>query len=170
MVAFAKQPESEPTGSNGIEWTTQQIHHFDQQGAAVYLVNQGFEQSPAEAMIGDEFDFEARAWTLPTLLKVVEARRAVKWSTRIYCTWSNYGAIKQALAEAGIGRSVFFRIADWNLDQHTADLELHADVYAGQWADPISHPMTLVPGTNMTLAAAGADLSVVLHEFTGWQG
>lgn len=158
------------TGNDGIAWTPEEIDHFRRQGVAVYLVNQGFMQSPAEALTGDEFDFEVGAWTLPELVAVVEARRKASWSTRVYCNWSNYGLIKQALAEAGAGRSVFFRIADWNLDQHTADLELHADVYAGQWASPTHNPATLVPGTNITLAEARADLSVVLRESTGWQG
>ena len=65
---------------------------------------------------------------------------------------------------------MFFRIADWNLDQHLADLELHADVYAGQWASPTHNPATLVPGTHLTLADAKADLSVVLRMSTGWEG
>lgn len=158
------------TGSDGIAWTPQEIDTFRRQGAVVYLVNQGHDQGPAQALTGDEFDFEAGAWTLSALLKIVAARRQVSWSTRVYCSWSNYGAIKQAMAEFGIGRSVFFRIADWNLDQHTAELALHDDVYAGQWASPTHNPATFVPGTSITLAEAEADLSVVLHTYTGWRG
>lgn len=160
------------TGSGGIAWTPEEIDYYRKRATEIYLVNQGYNQGPADALTGDEFDFEAGAWTLPNLVQIVKARRSVKWSTRIYCTWSNYGAIKQALAEAGTGQSVFFRIADWNLNQHTADLELHADVYAGQWASPTSSPATLIPGTSITLAEAGADLSVLLlgRDRTGWQG
>ena len=158
------------TGSDGIAWTPEEIDYFRKRGAVVYLVNQGYHQTAASALTGDEFDFEAGAWTLGALLEVVAARRKVRWSTRIYCTWANYGTVKQALADAGTGGSVFFRIADWNIDQHVADLELHGDVYAGQWASPTSNPATKVPGTDITLAQAGADLSVLLHTYTGWQG
>lgn len=158
------------TGSDGIAWTPEEIDHFRRRGVRVYLENQGYGQGPSSALDGDEFDYETGAWNLPGLLKVVSARRLVSWSTRIYCTWTNYRTVKEALAQAGIHKSVFFRIADWNLDEHAADLILHGDVYAGQWASPTSNPATLVPGTGMTLAEAGADLSVVLHTSTGWQG
>jgi len=158
------------TGSEDIPWTGDEIEHFRELGAAVYEVNQGYEQGPAAALTGDEFDFEARAWTLPNLLEVVAGRRKVQWSTRVYCSWISYGLIKQALADAGTGMSVFFRIADWNLSEYLAALELHGDVYAGQWASPTTNPSTLIPGTNLTLAEANADLSVILRPFTGWQG
>ncbi len=158
------------TGTDGIAWTPEEIDYFRRGGAHVYLVNQGFSQGPAQALDGDEFDVESGAWTLSSLRTVVAKRREVHWSTRVYCTWSNYGVIKEALAEDGTGKSVFFRIADWNLDQHLAELELHADVYAGQWASPATNPATLIPGTSLTLAEAGADLSVFLNENTGWQG
>jgi hypothetical protein len=158
------------TGSGGIAWTPEEIDIFRRRGTEVILVNQGYGQGPSSALDGDEFDYEAGAWTVPGLLQVVAARRRVSWSTRIYCTWTAYGVVKQALAEAGTGGSVFFRIADWNIDQHVADLELHADVYAGQWASPTTNPATLVPGTSLTLAEAAADLSVLLHTSTGWIG
>lgn len=158
------------TGTDGIAWTPEEIDHFRKLGASIILVNQGVDQGPGQALTGDEFDFEAGAWTLPHLLEIVNVRRKASWSTRVYCTWSNYGAIKQALAEAGTGKSVFFRIADWNIDEHVAELELHGDVYAGQWASPTTNPATLIPGTNLTLAEAGANLSVLLRTGTGWQG
>jgi len=158
------------TGDNGIAWTSEEINHFRQQGAEVILVNQGFRQGPAEALAGDEFDLEAGAWTLASLRMVVAKRRDIRWSTRVYCSWSNYALVKEALAADGTGNSVFFRIADWNLNQHTADLELHADVYAGQWASPSTNPAAVIPGTSITLAEAGADLSAVLNTNTGWQG
>lgn len=158
------------TGTDGIAWTPQEIDHFRQLGVRIYLVNQGVSQGPGQALDGDEFDYEAGGWTLPNLVDVVQIRRRASWSTRVYCTWSSYGAIKQALADYGIGRSVFFRIADWNLDQHLAELELHDDVYAGQWASPSTNPATLIPGTSLTLSEVNADLSVLLHSYTGWQG
>lgn len=156
------------TGSEGIPWTRQQIDRFPH--ARVYRVNQGWVQGPGEALNGDEFDMEAGAWTVSALLSIVAARRRVHWSTRIYCSWTNYGLMSQELAQAGMGQSVWYRIADWNLTQHLAELELHANVYAGQWASPTSNPTTLIPGTNLSLAEANADLNVVLRMSTGWEG
>lgn len=156
------------TGTPDVRWTELQISHFVANGSRVYRVNQAYDSpSPFD---GDEFDVEALAWTPRQFCDVVAERRTHDWSTRGYCTWSTYGAIKQELADRGIGRSVWFRIADWNLDQHLADLELHADVYSGQWASPTTNPATMIPGTKLTLGEANADLNVLLLEYTGWQG
>ena len=162
------------TGSDGYPWTDEQIAHFTSAArlspATVFRVNQGYLQGPGSAMHGDEFDLERGTWTMPGILDIIAARRQAQWSTRVYCTWSNYGLLKQSLAQAGTGRSVWFRIADWNLSEHFADLALHGDVYAGQWASPASNPQTLVPGTSLTVGDAQVDLNVLLIENTGWVG
>jgi hypothetical protein len=158
------------SGDDGIAWTSGQIRGFSLKNTTVYRVNQGFKQGVADAFNGDEFDVEAGAWKMGQIAEIVAARRRFKWSTRIYCTWASYGAIKQMLAEQGTGQSVWFRIADWNLNQHLAQLALHDDIYAGQWATPATSPAVTVPGTALTLAEANADLSVVLREYTGWVG
>lgn len=156
------------SGTVGIVWSADQVNAFDR--ARIYRVNQGFLQGPADALHGDEFDLEAGGWSIDALLTIVKARNSVKWTTRIYCTWANYGVMKERLAEEGIGRNTWFRIADWNLSQHLADEALHADVYAGQWASPTSNPDTIIPGTRLTLREANVDLNVLLIENTGtWQ-
>jgi len=154
------------TGTPDIAWTPQQIRHFAAAGSKIIRINQGY-HSPS-VFDGDEFDLEAGAWTIDGVVGAVAARRTRQCSTRVYCTWANYGPLKQRLAEAGTGRPVFFRIAGWNLDQHLAGAELHGDVYAGQWASPASSPRTVIPGTSLTLTAATADLNVVLTGDTGW--
>lgn len=156
------------TGTPDIQWSAEQIGLLERLGTRIYRINQGYE-SPSP-FHGDEFDFESGAWDLAGLLNVIAERRKMEWSTRVYCTWNDYAAVKQAAAERGIGASLWFHIADWNLSQHLADLELHGDVYAGQWASPSTNPGTFIPGTRLTLAEAGADLSVLLLERTGWQG
>lgn len=161
------------TGSEGYPWTSEEIAHFTfdaARPARVFRVNQGYLQGPGSAMHGDEFDFERGTWTAAGILDIVAARREARWSTRVYCTWSNYGLLKEQLAQAGTGGSVWFRIADWNLSEHFADLALHGDVYAGQWASPASNPQTRVPGTGLTVAEAQVDLNVLLLEDTGWAG
>lgn len=156
------------TGTPDVIYTPLQIAHFAASGARVYRVNQAYESpSPFD---GDEFDVEMLAWSPQTFAEVVAERRTHYWSTRAYVTWDGYGQVKQVLAERGIGSSVWFRIADWNLSDHLADLALHADIYAGQWASPTSNPLTKIPGTELTLAEVGADLNVLLIENTGWEG
>lgn len=156
------------TGSPTVRWPQADIDRFRKHGAAVFLVDQGYEsQSPFDA---DEFDIEQGAWEIAQMPGIVAARRERNWSTRFYCCWTCYGQIKQLLAGHGTGQSVFFRIADWDLSAHLADLELHDDVYAGQWASPSSNRATLIPGTRTTLSHAGVDLNVLLIEDTGWQG
>jgi hypothetical protein len=153
------------TGTPDVIWLRQQIARFS--ASRVYRVNQGFE-SPSP-FLGDEFDFEAGCFTLAQIVAIVRQRNSQRWSTRIYCTYANYAIVKETLANFGLGRNVWFRIADWNLSEHLAQLELYADVYAGQWASPTSNPMTLIPGTGHTLAQANVDLNVHLIEYTGWQ-
>lgn len=153
---------------SGIEWTPLQIDYFAARGSRVYRVNQAYDS--LGPMDGDEFDVEALAWSVGQCGDVVSERRTREWSTRFYATWSIYGQIKQELADRGIGQSVFFRIADWNLSQHLAELELHDDVYAGQFASPTTNPLTLIPGTGITLQSVGADLNVLLWANTGWVG
>ena len=154
------------TGSPSVQWPVSLIDSFTK--SRVIRVDQGFEtRSPYDA---DEFDIEAGAWTESGITAIVKARRESRWSTRMYGTWETYGSTKQLLASQGIGQSVYWRIADWDLDKHFADVMLHADVYAGQWASPSSNPDTILPGTNLTLAEANADLNVILNIYTGWAG
>lgn len=158
------------TGVDGVDWPIANITPFQDRGARVYRVNQGTGAFSTDPFHGDEFDLEAGAWTIDQIAAIVAARRAREWSTRVYSTWANYGALKQKLAEAGTGKSVWFRIADWNLSAHLADAELHADVYAGQYASPTSNPAAVIPGTDLTLAQVSVDLNVILLTYTGWQG
>jgi hypothetical protein len=154
------------TGSNGVKWspaTHTEFPHTD-----LTWVDQGFDSPGPTA--ADEYDYERGCWSETGLIGVVRARRARSLPTKIYATWDGYGQLKKDFAELGIGQSVYFRIADWNLSQHLADQELHGDVYAGQWASPTSNPDTLIPGTNVTLATANTDLNVLLTIPTGWVG
>ena len=155
------------TGTNGVAWDERQIARI---GAKhVYRVNQEYD-TPGD-LYGDEFDVELGAWSLGDVVDITRRRRQYSWSTRFYVTWSLYGQVKGELSDAGINRSVFYRIADWNWDKFYADLALHGDVYAGQWASPSTNPDTSLPGyPGLTLAALNADLNVLLPVDTGWQG
>ena len=167
-----KLPDSLPviwpyvTGTPGVQWTADQIRDFPR--SQVIRVNQGYEND--DPFHGDEFDIETGAWNTANIIEVVAARRAHQWSTRLYGTYDTYASVIAALAAQGLRRSVFWRIADWDLTAHLADAELWGDVYAGQWASPASNPRTPLPGTVLTLAEAGADLNVIIRESTAWEG
>ena len=154
------------TGTPEICWSDAQIALFPK--ARIFRVNQ--HHANANPMDGDEFDIEAMAWTPGDCVDIARARRSHQWSTRFYGTYGVYQIVAPELAAAGVRKSTFWRIADWNLDKHLATEELWGDVYAGQWASPSSNPSTLIPGTSITLAEANADLNVLLLENTGWEG
>lgn len=154
------------TGTPGIIWTTEDIARFP---ASHHIrVNQG--DASDDPWNADEYDIESGAWTIPEIITVIRTRRTQHWSTRLYCTYDTYFDTTTALVEAGILKSVFFRIADWSLTRHLAGEQLWGDVYAGQYASPASNPATLYPGTDKTLADLNADLNVVLIEYTDWEG
>lgn len=155
------------TGTDPVPWSEEEIRLFEKAGAKVYRVNQGDASKP---FLGDEFDVEAGAITPEQVIEIIRIRRERKWSTRVYGTYDTYREVTAELVTLGFRRSVWWRIADWNLSAHLADLELWGDVYAGQWASPTSNPQTLLPLTSLTLEQAGADLNVVLRESTGWEG
>ena len=154
------------TGTPGIPWSPDQVDRIAASGH-VYTIDQGFgSKGPFDA---DEFDLEARAWTVPELIDVIAARAEKRWSTRIYCSKIPYGMMMGALAAAGLLHlPVFFRIADWSLSEEQARATLGGNVYAKQWASPTSNPQTLVPGTDLTLEQAQCDLNVVRLMNTGW--
>jgi len=153
------------TGTPGIPWSAEQKARFAH--GHVYVIDQGFgSKGPFDA---DEFDLEARAWTVPELVDVAAARAERHWSTRIYCSKIPYGMMMGALSAAGLLHvPVFFRIADWSLNEPQARATLGGNVYAKQWASPSSNPDTILPGTKLTLAEANVDLNVVRLMNTGW--
>lgn len=158
------------TSAPDVEWPASAILSFQRSGAHITRVNQGFQQNAQDdAFHGDEFDVESGAWSVSDAITIIGLRRTKKWSTRIYCSWDDYQPIKQSCARAGTAGSLYFRIADWSMSEPRA-AQLWGDIYAVQWASPSSNPNTLIPGTQTTLRAAGADLNVLISTATGWRG
>lgn len=150
-----------------IEWEPSDIARFPH--SQVYRIDQGFgSRGPFDA---DEFDLEAGAWTVDGVAGMIAQRNRIRWSTRVYCGQQNRADLLAALAARRIdARSVFFRIADWRLNEAEARRRLTGDIYAWQWASPSSNPATVIPGTRETLARVNADLSVIRLGSTQWQG
>lgn len=154
------------TGTPDIRWTEADRARFP--SAQQYRLDQELGSSgPQDA---EEFDVEALAWRPDQVLGLVEARRRIRWSTRIYASRLTYAMVSGLLMAAGIHHSVFYRIADWSLSEAEARAQLGGQVYAIQWASPSSNPLTVIPGTTDTLAAVNADLNVIRLASTGWQG
>lgn len=153
------------TGSDGIAWHPAQVAEFHN-ATAIWVSQQDGGQDLTDVT---EYDIERGAWTVPDVIAVTKERQARRMVTTAYVEWADYGRLKQGLAEIGIDRNVYYRIADWNLDAHLADVMLHGDIYAGQWASPTSNPFTLLPGTNKTLHEADCDLNVAILPLPAWQ-
>lgn len=154
-----------------IEWEADDVARYPH--SQLYRIDQGFgDQGDRRRWWAcDEFDLEAQAWTVPTLVQAIEARNSLSWSTRVYASAGPWWALLAAMASAGVSaRSVFWREANWNLNEAEARSLLSVIRYAIQWASPSSNPTTLVPGTATSLAVAGCDLNVARLSPTGWRG
>lgn len=154
-----------------IEWEPADAALFPH--SQLYRIDQGFgnQRDRRRWFACDEFDLEAQAWTADTLVPAIRARNDIHWSTRIYASDGPWTELVIALDAAGVStRSIFWREANWNLSEIQAKARLGGNRYAIQWASPSSNPDTLIPGTNLTLATAGADLNACRLGSTQWQG
>lgn len=154
-----------------IEWEPDDIALFSR--SQVYKVDQGYGDQSAPSRVTDahEYDLEAQAWTPAALVPVIAARNARRWSTRVYASLDPFLALQDELRRAQVSmRSLYWRKADWTLDEAQARGQLAGGIYAIQWASPSSNPTTMIPGTELTLSTAGADLNVIRLGSTQWQG
>lgn len=106
----------------------------------------------------DEADVEPGAKSNDDAAAWCKARAAIGWTSRLYTSSTNLDALRSACS--GI-TGVYYRIANWSLNEVEAEAQIIGDVYGVQWASPSSNPTTLVPGTERTLAEANVDLSIV---------
>lgn len=155
------------TGTPDIAWTPAQVADPRYAHASKYEINQGF--ANRDPFTGDEFDVEAGAWDVFSAAAAIQARALRQWSTRVYCSHRDRASL-MAILGPGLGRSVFYRIADWSVSATEAASMLGGNIYAWQWASPSSNPGTLLPGTGLTLAEAQCDLNVISLRSTEWQG
>lgn len=154
-----------------IEWEADDVARYPH--SQLYRTDQGFgdQGDRARWFRCDEFDLETGAWTVQALIPAIRARNEIGWSTRVYASTGPWLALLAGLAQAGVSaRSVYWREANWNLDEAGARQLLSATRYAIQWASPSSRPLQLIPGTGVNLATAGADLNVARLSGTGWRG
>jgi hypothetical protein len=170
--AFAQHvPHSPPvfwpyvTGTPDVKWSDADIAAVH--AGLVIRVDQGF--GTATNFNADEFDIEARALSVFQAGEIAAGRAQHSIVTRFYGGWDTYAKVSAELASMGLLRNVWWRIADWDLNEQMATAALVNNVYAVQWASPTSNPRTLIPGTDVTLKTANADLSVALTAPLTWR-
>lgn len=154
-----------------IEWEPEDLAAFPH--SHLISIDQGFGNQADESrwLTADEYDLEAQAWTPKTLVPVVRARNARRISTRVYASLSPFDQLVIELRSAQVPmHSLFWREANWNLNEAEARGQLGGIRYALQWASPTSNPDTEMPCTHLSLAVAGADLNVMQLRDTSWQG
>lgn len=155
------------SGLDGVEWTPEQFARFT--GSKVFKLYQGIGPVPPVHTF-DGIDIESRAVTPQQAASITAERVAggIPWTTF-------YGS-DSALAQASIdtqalGTGIWVGhvnciLADWNLDETQAaalvGTSVHGMTCVGvQWASPETNLDTFIPGTNLTLSQANADLSVI---------
>lgn len=147
------------TGTQGIEETAAQIAAAKAAGMGVVLIDQTPSLSVFAAGLADIADVERYAGTPAAAAAAVRARQARGWKSTLYVSYSSLPALRAAI---GNPEGVLYGVANysWSLTASEQLLTQHADWAYIQYGDPASNPHTLVPGTNVTLQQAQADIDV----------
>jgi hypothetical protein len=152
--------QAHPT--DGIAWTDGQFALFP------HCIR--IDQSPGLGMARNARvkDVEAGGARIADVVAIAESRHAARLPFTVYIQDSNLKACRDAMRAAGVPNGyVTYWIANWNLNEAQAEARLGGDVVALQWASPTSNPQTILPGSNLTLQRANADLSVAIHSWPG---
>ena len=151
------------TGSGGVQETTAQVTAAKAAGMGIVLID----QTPGLALFAtgqaDVADIEAGAGTTPALIAAVRARQAHGWQSTAYVSYGSLAALRAALTGAGADMSlVLFGVADysWSIADAERLLGENPDWAYVQYGSNLTNPRTLVPGTDVTLAQAVADINV----------
>ena len=168
------------TSNPDIEWTEADITALPELEnlpiSQIYRIHQGFGSRDSfrtdDGIPWDEIDMEAGAWSPDDTLRAIHDRNTVQWSTRVYASDTPWTQLTDLALRMGNSlRSVYWREANWSLSRGIArSLIGTGKRYAVQWASPSSNPLTLVPGTPVTLTTANLDLNEIGLRRTGWIG
>lgn len=154
------------SGTPDIQWTANDWAQF----TGIHVRNyQGYGPVP-DLHLFDELDVENGALSPASAANIVRDRvnAGIQWTT----IYGSDGALAAtASAVQAFGNSIWnghvnCRLANWDLNRDQAAAILGSLVHGMscvgvQWASPSSNPGTILPGTNLTLSRANADLSVV---------
>ena len=147
------------TGGPGIQWTQAQAEVIERRGGRVIWVDQS---DGTVTRLGDIDDVEKGAKTIFHAVAKSVARKKIGWRSCIYVDLSGLPEARQLVDNADLQGWVTFDVADWGLTRDQAIGRLGGDIGCVQYASPTDQGGLLIPGSNVTLAHANADLSVSL--------
>jgi hypothetical protein len=151
------------TGTGGVEETPAEITAAKAAGMGIVGIDQTLQLALFASGHADVADIEKGAGTTADLIAAVRQRQGHRWQSTAYVSDSGQPGLKASLAGAGLDMSlVLFGVADysWSLAEAEALLDAHPDWAYVQYGSNLTNPRTLVPGTDVTLAQAVADINV----------
>lgn len=151
------------TGSSWVQETAGQVAAAKAAGMGIVLID----QSPGLAKFAtgqaDVADIENGAGTTSALIAAARTRQEHRWQSTAYVSYGSLPALRTALSGAGVDMSlVLFGVADysWSIADAERLLGENPDWAYIQYGSNLTNPRTLVPGTNVTLERAVADINV----------
>jgi hypothetical protein len=156
------------TGSGGVQESAGQVAAAKAAGMGVVLID----QTPGLTLFAighaDVADIENGAGTTSALIAAARTRQEHRWQSTVYVSYGSLPALREALTGASLDMSlVLFGVADYSWS--TADAERllgeNPDWAYIQYGSNLTNPRTLVPGTDVTLAQAVADINVARPEW-----
>lgn len=117
------------------------------------------DQAPTDECKGNVKDIESGA---ASIQNAVNARKKGYWFAAYLPEFQDGFSLAEcdaAMHRAGFSDQLYW-VANWGDNQSSAASKLGGRVVGRQWAAPDSNPNTILPGTNLTLKQANADLSV----------
>lgn len=151
------------TGSSWVQETAVQVAAAKAAGMGIVLIDQSPGLAKFAAGHADVADIENGAGTTSALIAAVRARQAHRWQSTAYVSYGSLPALRTALSGAGLDMSlVLFGVADysWSITDAERLLGENPDWAYAQYGSNLTNPHTLVPGTNVTLEQAVADINV----------
>ena len=150
----------------GVQWTPEDWDRFPYAGKI--RLDQSSALSAFAEGNADGADIESGAGTMGAFLTGAARRRAAGHDSTLYVSADSLPIVRGDVDSHGLTASVMYAVANWSLtlDQAISLIGTN-NIVLVQWASPDSNPRTLVPGSTLTLAEAGCDLSV---KSRGWFG
>jgi len=158
-LAVVRKVLAYATGGPGIEWPESAAKEVEARGGRVIWVDQS---DGIVTRLGDVDDVENGAKTLDHFIVKAVARKAIGWRSCCYLSLSRLLGARELVAAHGLQGWAKFGVADWGLTVEEAVTKLYGDIVFVQYASPTDQGGLVIPGTDVRLDQANADLSVSL--------
>jgi hypothetical protein len=150
------------TGTDGIAASAAEVLRFTSAGVGVILIDQTPSLAVFAAGFADVADVENGAGTFGAAAEAVLQRQMHGWQSTIYLAQNNIPAQEQAFSDHVDRSLVLYGVANWqdSLAQAESALDANERWAYVQYGDPQTNPNSMVPGTNVPLSRAQADIDV----------